>query len=59
MSGGFKLSPSGEKEGGCYNTLHNPYTLQATDDARARAAPSAVEGTAVRRVHPGRGTCGR
>ena len=59
MSGGFKLSPSGEKEGGCYNTLHNPYTLQATDDARARARPSAIVGTAVRRVHPGRGTCGR
>ena len=59
MSGGFKLSPSGEKEGGCYNILRNPYTLQATDDARAWARPSATEGTAVRRGHPDRGTCGR
>ena len=59
MSGGFKLSPSGEKEGGCYNTPHNPYTLLATDDARAKGAPSATEGTAVRLGHPDRGTCGR
>ena len=59
MSGGFKLSPSGEEEGGCYNILRNPYTLLATDDARAWARPSATGGTAVRLGHPGRGTCGR
>ena len=59
MSGGFKLSPSGEKEGGCYNTLHNLCTLQATDDERAKGALSATEGTAVRLVRPDRGTCGR